>query len=179
VVYHPSVLATLIAWGGLAGLPWLALQLDRRLKARVAATILVAREAVSASRLISPRQLGWLAALAIPLLHFILPRLIVEALHWPAWALFGILLLSFGAVLQVVRLLQGRLSPQHSFALLAGSQGFWVVGGLIAQLDNANRPDNTAGMGLVAAALLAFIIGCALLLKQRQKRLQLATLKAV
>jgi hypothetical protein len=145
------MLGTLFAWGGLLGLPALALHFGPRLDS-------LALHATRPAALPGPRLLGWLTGLGwfgfFMAQHLCVSR---EAARVPAVALFGCFVLAALALLGTAYWLRGALTPRHRYALLAGTAWFWAIFGLIQQGDNAKRPDDTSGMALVGLAGLAAV----------------------
>lgn len=121
----------------------------------------------------SPRALGWLTGLSTALLLFIMPALYKDVLKLPGETAFLISLICLGAAIWLAVRLNGRLSSAHQFALLAGSQGCWIVLCLLLPLDDGLRPDETTGMPLLGLLSLGLLILTARRLPRmaRQRRL--------
>jgi hypothetical protein len=108
----------------------------------------------------------------MPGVVFIFPAFAKELFKQPAGFSLLLSLGLLGAALLIARGLRGQLSPAHQFALLAGSQGAWIVLGLLAPLDNGFLPDDSATLPWLAGLALTGLLGLRRLLLSRLRQSQ-------
>jgi len=153
-IYHPAWLHALLAWGVLMLLPWLAAKVP---------------EPARSSRIaLSPRLLGVLMFCAW-LLFMLMSWAGVEQFHWSATTVVLLQLAVVAVALALAWRQRSLLTDAHRYALVLGHVWFWGILGLIQELDNAKRPDNTAGMAVVALLVLlgVYLLGWRLRTRRR------------
>jgi hypothetical protein len=113
------------------------------------------RRGVASRAALSPRALGWLTGIGLPLACYFIQGIFKDILKQPAQVTLFATLLLLAAALLLANRLGGRLDSRHRYALLFGSQCAWACVGLVAPLDNGWLADDAASWPLISLLALA------------------------